>query len=233
MAFVSAVASSGFVRRGVSKSVLVYEDLRARITSLGMKPGSRIDKPEICLRLGVSRQPLAEAIARLATERLVDVEPQKGTFVARISMAAVAEAAFVRRSLEVATVEAIAPSIDDTTLQRLDRLLTYQAAAVKARDFEEFYSLDVRFHTMLFDNLSMRRVAEVVESSRAQLERTRRVLLPTPHRSQNTLSEHRAILNALLARDPAAASAAMGVHLDQGMTELRKFAATQPDLFEP
>jgi DNA-binding GntR family transcriptional regulator len=231
--FHSSVASSRVDRRGLSKAVLVYDDLRARIISLGLKPGARIDKPEICERLGVSRQPLAEAIARLAGERLIEVEPQKGTFVARISLASVAEAAFVRRGLEVAMVQAIAGGIDDVALQRIGRILTYQAAAVKARDVEEFYTLDVRFHTMLFDRLSMRRVAEVVDSSRAQLERTRRVLLPTPHRNQNTLREHRAIFVALEARDPGAAGAAMGAHLDQGMTELRNFATAHPELFEP
>ena len=118
-------------------------------------------------------------------------------------------------------------------LERLDRILTYQAAAVKAKDVEEFYALDVRFHTMLFDRLAMRRVAEAVESSRALLERTRRVLLPTPGRNQNTLGEHRAVFAGLEARNPDAAAAAMGAHLDQGMEELRKFAAGQPDLFEP
>jgi DNA-binding GntR family transcriptional regulator len=217
----------------VSKAVLVYDDLRARIISLDLKPGSRIDKVEICQRLGVSRQPLAEAIARLAGERMIEVEPQKGTFVARISLASVAEAAFVRRGLEVATVAAIARDIGDATLQRLDRILTYQATAANQEDNEEFYALDVRFHSMLFDCLAMRRVAEVVESSRAQLERTRRVLLPTPGRNQNTLREHRAIFAALAAHDPVAAAAAMGAHLDQGMSELRKFAAAQPELFEP
>jgi DNA-binding GntR family transcriptional regulator len=59
------------------------------------------------------------------------------------------------------------------------------------------------------------------------------VLLPTPGRNQATLREHRAILAALEGRDPAKAAAAMGAHLDQGMSELRKFAAAQPELFEP
>jgi len=228
----SYAALSSSPRRGVSKAVFVYEDLRAAIVSLALKPGARIDKTEICDRLHVSRQPLAEAIARLAEERLVDVEPQKGTFIARIRLSDVAEAAFVRRALETAMVATIAPAIEETTLARLDRILGYQAAAVKAKDTEEFYVLDVRFHTMLFDRLAMRRVAEVVETSRAQLERTRRLLLPTPGRNQSTLREHRAIFAALQLRDPVKAARAMGEHLDEVMAELKRFAAEQPELFE-
>lgn len=228
----AAPIRSGQSRRGISKAVAVYEDLRGAIVALTLAPGARIDKIEICERLGVSRQPLAEAIARLAEERLVEVEPQKGTFVARIRLADVAEAAFVRRALEVATVDALAPRIDRGTLSRLERLLDYQASAAKAKDIDEFYALDVRFHAALFDGLAMRRVAEVVDASRAQLERARRLLLPTPTRNRDTLREHRVILAALSERSAPKAAAAMGAHLDEGMSELRRYAAARPDLFE-
>ena len=65
-------------RKAGSKSVLVYEELRSAIISLKLEPGAQIDKAEICDRLEVSRQPLSEALSRLAEERLVTVEPQKG-----------------------------------------------------------------------------------------------------------------------------------------------------------
>ncbi len=228
--------ASGFVaampRRGVSKAVLVYEDLRASIIDLALKPGTRLDKHEICGRLGISRQPLSEAVSRLASERLVDVEPQKGTFVARIRLSDVAEASFVRRALEVATAAAIAGAMDEIALKRLDRLLTYQAAAVEAKDWEEFYALDVRFHSMLFERIAMSRVAAAVEISRAPLERARRLLVVSPGRSAETLKEHRAIYAAFAARNPETASSAMGAHLDRALAEINRFAARQPDLFE-
>ncbi|MEX0853701.1 MAG: GntR family transcriptional regulator [Bauldia sp.] len=221
------------VRGGVSKAARVYGDLRASIVSLALRPGERLDKNIICQRMNVSRQPVAEAIARLADERLVDVEPQKGTFVARIRMADVLEAAFVRRVLEVAIVAKIADDIDDATLTDLDRNLAYQATALQAEDNEGFYALDLRFHTMLIEQAAMRRVGAAVESSRAPLERARRLLLLSPGRSGATLREHRAILAALKARNPDVAGAAMAAHLDKVMAEIRRFAARQSDLFEP
>ena len=227
------LADAGHPRRGMSKALFVYESLREAIVGLQLKPGVRIDKAEVCQRLGVSRQPLSEAIARLAEERLVDVEPQKGTFAARIRLSDVTEAAFLRRALEVATVEAIAPAMDAEALNRLDRILRYQAAALRAKDTEEFYMLDVRFHLTLFGRLAKPRVAEVVEASRAPLERARRLLLPNPGRSQNTLREHQAVFAGLAARDPEKARVAMAAHLDKVMAELKKFAAAQPELFEP
>lgn len=219
-------------RRGLSKATHVYEHLRSAIVTLEIAPGARIDKMALCSALGVSRQPLAEAISRLAEERLLDVEPQKGTFVARIRLSDVLEASFVRHALEVQAVRSIAPTIGDDVLNQLERSMTYQKVAVDAEDADEFYALDVGFHVTLLNALSMRRVAEVIETSRAQLERGRRILLPTPGRNVETLVEHQAIFDALAARDGDGAADAMSRHLDKVTAGLRKFAASRPGLFE-
>src|SRR5260221_14540723 len=97
----AALSSAGLPRRGVSKAVYVYDDLRAAIIGLALKPGTRIDKTEICGRLHVSRQPLAEAIARLAEERLPDAEPQKGTLLARIPLSGAPQAALAPPALQI------------------------------------------------------------------------------------------------------------------------------------
>ena len=222
----------GAARKTGSKSSLVYEELRAAIVSLRLQPGAQIDKAGICERLGVSRQPLSEALSRLAEERLVTVEPQKGTYVTRIRMGDVEEAAFLREALEVATVRRLARDIDEETLDRLRLLIRYQAAAVAAGDVEEFYALDLRFHATLFGRLAFPRVAEAVEAARAQTERMRRLLLQ-PRRNEDTIAEHTAILDALAARNPDGAAKAMHLHLGNVLAELRQFSVERPDLFEP
>ena len=217
-------------RKTRSKSSLAHEELRAAIISLRLQPGTRIDKSGICERLGLSRQPLSEALARLAQERLVTVEPQKGTYVARISLREVEEAAFVREALEVATVRRVAPDIDDETLHKLKLLIDYQKSAAAAGDHEEYYVHDVRFHAVLFARLALRRAAEVVESSRAHTERVRRLLVP--RKIHASIEEHEAILAALAGRDAESAVAAMRVHLANVLKELHSFAAERPELFE-
>lgn len=220
-------------RKDGSKSGRVYDALRSAIITLKLQPGAQIDKAEICHRLQVSRQPLSEALARLAEERLVTVEPQKGTYVTRIRMKDVAEASFVREALEVATVRQIAPDIDDETLDRLKLIVDYQSAATAANDTEEFYLLDTRFHSTLIERLSYRRVAEGVESARAQTERIRRLLLPTRRRNPETIAEHTIIVEELTRRSASGAAEAMRAHLGNGLKQLHKFAAERPELFEP
>ena len=219
-------------RKTRSKSSLAHDVLRNAIISLKLQPGSRIDKSEICERLGLSRQPLSEALARLAEERLVAVEPQKGTYVTLISLSEVEEAAFVREALEVATIRRVAHDIDSETIDRLRLIVDYQSAAAAAGDHEEFYLLDVRFHAVLFARLALRRVAEVVESARAHTERIRRLLVPT-QRNPATIVEHNVILAALAKRDGESAAEAMRIHLGNVLKGLHKFAAERPELFEP
>ncbi len=82
-----------------SLSQRVYASLKEAILSIAYKPGEILRKAEICAELGVSRSPVAEAVARLQAEALVDVVPQAGTFVARFSLAEIREGAFLREAL--------------------------------------------------------------------------------------------------------------------------------------
>src|SRR6478609_451011 len=83
---------------------LVYQNLREDIVSLRLKPGDPISEKEVAGRYGVSRTPVREAIQRLADERLVEIFPQSGTFVARIPYDDLPEAMIIRKALETASV---------------------------------------------------------------------------------------------------------------------------------
>jgi DNA-binding GntR family transcriptional regulator len=220
------------LRRGMSKAAAVYDVLRSEIIDLKREPGTRIDKAEVCDRLGVSRHPVAEALGRLAEERLVEVHPQSGSFVARIRTSDVEEAAFIRRAIESTAVREIARSADRALLDQLDRILGYQAVACRINDVAEFYQLDLRFHASLLAHLGNRRAGEIVEAVRAPLERARRMLLPNPARNQQTLEEHAAIAAALASGDAERAAQAMLGHLAASMEAFHRYAAEHTELFE-
>src|SRR5271156_3609843 len=86
--------------RANSKVEQVYEAVKESILSGALEPGEPIDKLALCEQLGVSRFPVSAALSRLAFERLVVVEPQHGSFVARISARDVRERLFIRRAIE-------------------------------------------------------------------------------------------------------------------------------------
>lgn len=211
----------------------VYLALKEAILTLAYRPGEAMRKPEICAALGVSRSPVAEAVARLAAEGLVEVVPQSGTFVARFSMEEIREGAFLREALELAAVERVAPGITDDQLVQLRRNLRVQEAHVGDGDFAGFYQTDSQMHELILSFTGFRRLPALSDSAWVHVNRARRLTLPEPGRVQQTLAEHQAIVAALEARDPEAARAATRHHLRQLVAFLEPLLTTRPELFGP
>jgi DNA-binding GntR family transcriptional regulator len=196
-----------------SKTDRVYNLLRRRIRELTLAPGAPLRKEEIALELGVSRAPVSEAIARLAEEGLIDVFPQHGSFVAPIRGADVRESLFVRTALEVEAMRRLALSVDAAVLTALDANIAAQAKALRASNLEEFYDLDEALHAAIFAAIEKPRALHLLEAARAPLDRVRRLTLPEEGRPEQTLAEHRALVDSIRSGDPDYAAAAMRAHL--------------------
>lgn len=210
-----------------------YQSLREAIIGLAYRPGEALRKPEICARLGVSRSPVSEAIARLAAEGLVDVVPQAGTFVARFSMEEIREGAFLREAIELAAIEELAAKITEAQLVELRRNLRVQEALVADGDFAGFYKMDAEMHALMFSFTGYRKLGQVADTAWVHVNRARQLVLPLPGRVSATLAEHRAVVLALEAHDPDAARLALRRHLRQLLTYLEPLEHERPDLFSP
>lgn len=219
--------------RAPGKAELAYEAIREAILSGGLEPGAAIDKAALCETLGVSRFPVSAAIGRLAFERLVRVEPQHGSFVAEISAGDVREHLFLRAALESAVAERAAVELDDDARADLAANLEAAEAAAEAQDRPRFYSLDVDFHAGLSGPLGLTRTAEILVGVRSHLERVRRLLMTPRGRLSQTLTEHRAVLAAVLTGDAEAARAAMAAHIAAVSATFEALAREKPSLFTP
>lgn len=208
----------------------VVEVLRNAIVMHAFEPGAPLDKARLCEKLGVSRFPVSEALARLQDQGLVEIQPQRGTTVSLIRLADARENMFLRRALETEAVRTLAASIDAAILAELKANLAAQEKAVAAGDKPGFHKLDLAFHEILLTALGFPRVRAAVESAKLALDRVR-FLLASPLRRAQTVAEHERIVAALAERDGTAAARAMGDHLDQVMKELMSFARREPELF--
>lgn len=219
-------------RSHVSKANRVYDDIKEAILSGVLEPGAAIDKIALCERLGVSRFPVTTAINRLAYERLVMIEPQHGSFIAKISADDVRDLMTIRRALEVEIASEAARRLPPQFLAKLERNLRYQKAAEQAKDVPGFYALDVEFHEIIINGIALAHASEILEGLRAHLERVRRLLLTPPGRLPNTLKEHQAVADAIKSGDAQAARAAMRYHLEQTSAMLATVSRQRPDLFQ-
>lgn len=211
----------------------VYQSLQQAILTLSFRPGDIIRKPEICDQLSVSRSPVADAVARLAADGLVDVVPQSGTFVTRLSMTDIGEGAFIREAIETAAAELVATRITDAQLRELRRNLTLQEALVAAGDAQGFMQLDGQMHEMILSFTGFPRLPQVTQTAWLSVHRARQLILPVPGRLHTTLEEHRRILAAFEAHDPLAARQVVQQHLRQLMTYLQPLERAHPELFAP
>src|SRR5579872_6719626 len=130
------VASATPQRGNVTASVT--DSLRHAIVTLELKPGESLDKGAICERLGVSRFPVSEALARLQAEGLVDILPQRGSMVSLVRIAEVREYMLIRKALESEAVRVLIGNHTDELIEALRRNLIYQRAAADIGDRDGF-----------------------------------------------------------------------------------------------
>lgn len=208
----------------------VTDQLRRAIVSLEIEPGAVLDKGAICERLGVSRFPVSEALARLQSEGLVEIMPQRGSMVSRVRIADVVEYMLIRKALESEAIRVLMARRPEGIVEELERNLAEQARAARKGDRETFHRFDVEFHEILFEAMDFSRIRAVIDSARANLDRARLLILD-PRRLTATQAEHKAIADGIAAGDAERAVAAMRRHIDKVTGELLAFAKTAPDLF--
>lgn len=217
--------------RKVTVSGRVHDVLRDAIVQLRFSPGSPLSEADVARQLGVSRQPVREAFIKLAEAGLLEIRPQRGTFVRKISVREVANARFIREAIEVAIVRKAAGEADESRLARLDGLLIAQRHAAAAGDHAGFLRLDEAFHQGLAQAADCDDAWRVLEGLKAQMDRVRYLSLPDATPMEVLIDQHAAILASVVARDPAAGEAALRRHLSEIHQSLPRLATAHPTFF--
>lgn len=211
----------------------IYTALRDSILNMSLKPGTVLRKGALCKQLGVSRSPVAEALGRLSSDGLVDIIPQSATRVSLFSMAKLREENFLREAVEVAAVARVASDRTDEQLTRLSRNLRLQGLLVEDMDFQGFFEADLEFHDLILGFTGFPNVTLVAGQLSLQLRRARILILPEKGRPAATVIEHRAVVDAIEAKDPEAAQIAMSRHLQQLGKRIEPLETQHPDFFLP
>jgi len=209
----------------------IYERLRRAITTLAMLPSEALSEQDLAQQLGVSRTPVREALIRLADEGLIDILPQRGSFVAPIRLSDVEEAQFIREALEVAVVQRLAGQGSERFLAAVRANLAMQARAVADSDREQFLELDEAFHRSLCEEAGLPKSWRVIQVVKLQMDRVRYLSLPEPGHLETLLDQHVAIFEAIETGEARQAGARMTAHLREVLRTVQHLNATRPDLF--
>ncbi len=195
----------------------VADQLRNRIFAHALAPGAWIDEQSLAKEFGISRTPMREAIKVLAAEGLITMKLRRGAYVTEVNRGDLEQIFTVLSLLEGEAAKQAAIKAKESDLNALDDLHLRLEKAAADRNLDLFFEINVRFHERIIAIAANPWMTSVIDDLRKVLKLQRKDSLSRSGRLQQSLSEHREILKALLKRDPVAAEQAMRTHLAHGL----------------
>lgn len=193
----------------------VAERLREQIFNRDLEPGSWIDEQKLTAELGISRTPLREALKVLAVEGLVTMKVRRGAYVTEMSTDDVHQVYHLLALLESDAAGEVARNASPEDLAQLRALHDRLEREVHQREF--FFATNEAFHVQLLMIAGNRWRQQIVADLRKVMKLNRHHSLFKQGRPEESLTEHRALMDALERRDGALATRLMRAHFDSGL----------------
>lgn len=208
-----------------------YEAIRTAILDCTFVPGTALSEQSISEQLHVSRAPVREAFRRLVTEGLLESVPQRGTFVSRLHRGRIADAIFVRESIECRAAE-LAAKAPLAQRRKLTAILQRQARAQARGDYGGHLSADEEFHHAILVAAGHPHAWPVLRLARLGMNRIRHLAIPVVGSPLLALDQHRVVVDAIIAGDAKAASRAMRLHIHSPLEYVEAIFRAHPEYFE-
>lgn len=197
---------------------IVIASLREAILNGDIPAGRRLREEELARVFGVSRTPVREALQQLSSEGLVDTSLHQGAIVTQLTTDDILAIYVVREALEGVSARLAARRATPEQQQRLIEIVDEMEAIAGSRSASEFAKLNLQFHAELrraANNSHLDRILSQIEHAVLRFGTT---TFAYPGRAETTVTEHRAIVEAVIQRDPERAEALAIEH----MREARK-----------
>ena len=197
-----------------------YEQLRDRIVTLQLAPGTVLREDELMRELEIGRTPLREAVKRLALENLVAVQPRIGTYVTSVDAADIVHIAEVRAELEAQAAELAARRMDDGLRERGEALLDQVRTLDRSADADALMELDESIHRFTWEASRNPYLIETLERYFVLSLRVWYVVLDRVPGLGSAVFDHTKLLEAILGRDAGAARELMHEHVTEFEREI-------------
>lgn len=205
-------------RRSMITSDEIYRELCRKIENLDYMPGNAISENELCAQYDTSRHVVRGAISMLRQRRLLEVYPQRGSFVSLIDMDYVSDLVYMREAIEQeAVVRILEQGIGvDEVCEKMEACIHCQKAHQEETIAgEEFHSLDTKFHEYLLEAAGKKDIMKMMDESYIHFRRWRNLELRSMITVKQVIDEHEEIVRALKARDRQEARRKIHTHIDK------------------
>ena len=200
----------------VSLADQVFERLEAEILSGKYQRGEVVTELQLCAELGVSRTPVREALRRLSQEHLIEDSP-RGTVVLGVVRKDFEDMCAIRLRIEGLAVRGFIDNLTEDSLRQLREAVEFQEFYLNKSDPDHIKAMDSRFHELIYQNCGSAILCDTLSPLHKKVQKFRRLSIEQAGRAETSVKEHRAIYEAIAAKDADLAERLMNEHVGNAM----------------
>lgn len=197
----------------------VYKSIKKRILKLDLEPGQKVSENQMCQEYNVSRSVIRTVFTRLNQLKLVEVYPQRGTYVSLIDLDHIESLLMLRTAVEKEVLYEMFCKLGKadrmTLVEKLEENLNRQKKYDNYKNYEiEFQNLDSEFHKILLDSVKRYKLLELLNDQMVHIARWRNFNVAVEDRMHELIEEHRNIIESIRNNDLIAAQENIAKHLN-------------------
>ncbi|MCR4749763.1 MAG: GntR family transcriptional regulator [Lachnospiraceae bacterium] len=205
--------------------------IRENIVSLDLEPGASISENEVAGFLGVSRTPVREAIQELGKAAVIEIYPQRGSYVALIDSSLVEEARFLRKTLDIAVIEEACDIADPEDIEKMEENVSLQEFYLQSGSADKIYMLDDDFHRLIYAAAKKETLHAMRSNIMLHFDRVRTLSMKTV-KDTKIVGDHRQMLEAIKAKDKDTCRQLVEKHLSRYHVDETEIRAAYPQYFK-
>ncbi len=210
----------------------IYQLLKGEILSLHLLPGQRISENELAQRFNSSRTPVHSAFMRLKSDGLVNIFPQKGSYVSLIDLEGIQQIIFLRVQLERAIYKEAANTWTADFLRDLDENLEQQQREVdRGPSANDFFMISNQYHKLYYAFTEKEKLWNNMEAMQADYIRYRKLTYSIPGHCALKLEQHRLLRRLVEERDMEGIEQFVPNHISGEMESLQQQSEDFLDFF--
>ena len=210
------------IKESQSLSDEAYALIRSMIISCELRPGSVISETDLMAKLEMGRTPIREALRSLANEKLIEVYPRRGMFVAGVDVKDLAAISEVRGQLEIQAAGLAAERATDADRAIFAQLIKEIDSLKGEPKMEKLINLDQRIHHSIYAATHNDFLVSTLDQYYAHALRIWFMALDRIEDLEDAIIEHRAMLKSILDGEKKEAEKAMREHIEGFETTIRK-----------
>lgn len=210
----------------------VYKILYDKIISINLAPGTNVSPTQLSKDLGISRTPIQRACTKLAENGLLEVLPQRGSYVSLININRVYESFYMRNLLEQAAIQQVCALLDRNNVAfSLEQNIYNQRKALEHNLYEKYFKYDNNFHHIIYAAADMLYIEQAMAQVSLDQNRIRQLKILSNIRADPTLDEHQKILESIKSGDADSASFNIYTHISKFAEDTIAIHKKYPDYF--